>query len=178
MKDSDMRRKKYFIVPFICIIAFAACQNEDNLAQSPLQDGNTVLSVEDKDILSTGGSFSVAFTSNSPWQLKGCPEWLDVNKTYGRSGTTTITMSADCNDTRADRVANLIFEAVDGSFTTPMTVSQTFPYLNVNVDTLSFNWNDCKTEREGVAIENNPQTILISSNVAWRITEISKALAA
>ena len=177
MKDSDMRRKKYFIVPFICIIAFAACQNEDNLAQSPLQDGNTVLSVEDKDILSTGGSFSVAFTSNSPWQLKGCPEWLDVNKTYGRSGTTTITMSAVCNDTRADRVANLIFEAVDGSFTTPMTVSQTFPYLNVNVDTLSFNWNDCKTEREGVAIENNPQTILISSNVAWRITEISRTKA-
>ena len=169
-----MRRIKDLIVSLICITAFVACQNEDELVQFPIQDGNTVLSVEDKDILCTGGSFSVAFTSNSPWQLKGCPEWLEVNKTYGRSGTTTITLSADCNDTRADRVANLIFEAQDGSFSTPMIVSQTYPYLNVDVDTLSFNWNDCRTEREGVIIDNNPQIIKISSNVAWRITEIHR----
>lgn len=172
MKDSDMRKIKNLVISFICIIAFVACQSEDELTQAPIQDGNTVLSVEDKDILCTGGSFSVAFTSNSPWQLKGCPEWLEVNKTHGRSGTTTLILSADCNDTRADRVANLVFEAQDGSFSTPMTVSQTYPYLNINVDTLSFNWNDCRTEREGVIIENNPQKIQISSNVAWRITEM------
>ena len=177
MKDNDMKRIYYLIVPLIYVTAFVACQNEDELAQSIIQDGNTVLSVEDKDILCTGGSFSVAFTSNSPWQLKGCPKWLEVNKTSGRSGTTTITISADCNDTREDRVAHLIFEAKDGSFSTPMTISQTYPYLNVNVDTLSFNWNDCRTECEGVVTDNNPQTIQISSNVAWSITEISRTKA-
>lgn len=174
MKDSIMKVRTYNFFIVIGIALFAnACQSKDDLTQASIQDGNTVLSVDDRDIISTGGSFSVAFTSNSSWQLKGCPEWLEVNKSSGRSGTTTIKMSARCNETRQDRVANLIFEAQDGSFSTPMKVSQTYPYLNIDVDTLSFNWNDCRTEREGVVIDNNPQKIKISSNVAWRIQEIA-----
>ena len=172
MKDNVMRNRIQLLLILSLVIGVNACQSKDDLTQAPIQDGNTVLSVEDRDIISTGGSFSVAFTSNSSWQLKGCPEWLEVNKSSGRSGTTTIKMSARCNETRKDRIANLVFEAQDGSFATPMKVSQTYPYLNVDIDTLSFNWNDCRTEREGVVIDNNPQKIKISSNVAWRIQEI------
>ena len=174
MKDSFMRFRLHYLLIAICGASIVnACQSKDDLTQASIQDGNTVLSVEDKDIISTGGSFSVAFTSNSSWHLKGCPDWLEVNKNSGRSGTTTIKMSAKCNETRKDRVANLVFEAQDGSFSTPMKVSQSYPYLNISTDTLSFNWNDCRTEREGVVIDNNPQIIKISSNVAWRIQEVA-----
>ena len=170
MIDSVMRVRIYNFLIVIGIALFAnACQSQDELIQTSIQDGNTVLSVDDMEIISTGGSFSVAFTSNSSWKLKGRPGWLEVTKSSGRAGTTTIKMSAGCNDTRQDREAKLIFEAQDGSFSTPMKVRQTYPYLKIDVDTLSFNWNDCRTEQDGVVTDNNPQRIIISSNVDWRI---------
>ena len=139
---------KLYRVFFYCCglcFAFASCQNKNDLTQSGIQDGNTVLSLEDQDISPTGGSFSVAFTANSSWQLSECPDWLTVSRTSGQAGTTTVKMSARCNETRKKRVANLVFESYDGSFATPIKVSQAYPYLDVSLDTLSFNWNDCRT---------------------------------
>lgn len=172
MKDN--MRFNYLPLLLGLLVLVASCQDKDVLTQSAIQDGNNVLSIGDKTILPTGESFIAVFTSDAPWTVDGCPDWIRISRSSGRSGTTSIRISADCNDTRKDRIATLRFVAKDGSFSTPMTVTQPYPYLRINIDSLSFNWNDCRTEREGVIIDNNPQKVSISSNVAWRIEEISK----
>lgn len=172
MNDSCMKLIRCRAVAALALSMLVACQSKDDLMQAPIIDGNTVSSAEEQVLLSTGSSFSMAFTADSPWTLAGRPDWLSVSKTSGRSGTTTIKISAACNETRKDRRATLVFEAKDGSFSSSMSVVQPCPYLTISVDSLSFNWNDCRIEREGVVTENNPQRIKIASNVAWRIEEV------
>lgn len=152
---------------FLCILS--SCQSKDDLTQDSILEGNTVLSLTDRTLLPCGSSFMVAFTADTEWQLKNCPNWLIVNKKSGRAGTTTIKFSASCNESRKDRNATVVFKATDGSFSSELKVSQPFPYLRVNTDSLSFDWNDCRTERDGVVIDNNPQVFSISSNVGWRV---------
>ena len=174
MKGNIMKLYRVLILGMTVVIA--SCQSKDDLQQSQITDGNAVLSVENRDIVSTGGSFSMAITANSTWSVSGCPEWLSMSKMSGKSGTTSINISAKCNETRANRAADLEFRAQDGSFTKVVKVTQAFPYLSIDKNNLIFNWNDCRTTRDGVEIDNNPQRIKISSNVAWRI-EVMKAKA-
>lgn len=172
MSDSPMKVFRFFVLASLAGILLA-CQSKDDLTQGSIVDGNSVLSTGEQELLPLGSSFTVAFTANTSWELTGVPTWLTVNKTSGRSGTTSIKISAACNESRQDREATLKFEAKDGSFSSPLKVFQRYPYLNINLDSLGFNWNDCRTEKEGVVTDNNPQTIKISSNVAWRVRQIS-----
>lgn len=168
-----MKKYGFLFGSLALALAVVACQSKDDLTQLPIEDGEMVLSVEDTEVCSTGDSFLVAFTADSPWELKGRPDWLTVSQTSGKAGTVTIKITAQLNPTRKARVANLEFAARDGSFSTKMDVHQPFPYLDIQTDTLSFEWNDCRTERDGVVIDNNPQIIKLSTNVDWRIEEIA-----
>ena len=171
---------KRFII-FSSVLAlgllFSSC-DKDGSTQTPLNGGNTVISLEDTEISCTGGSFTLAFTSDVAWTMNNCPDWLKVSKKSGKRGTTVIEMSAAVNETRKDRVASLTFAAQDGSFSTPFKVSQTFPYLNVSTDTLSFNWNNGRTERSEITVNTNTEKIAISSNIQWRIGEVNPTKAA
>lgn len=158
-------------------LLISSCAKDDTI-QNSINEGNTVTSLEDTEISCTGGSFSLAFTSNVSWTLKNCPKWLNVSKASGKKGTTVIEMSADVNATRKDRVANLVFSATDGSFETPFNVSQTFPYLNVSRDSLSFDWNNARTDRGEIEVNTNTAKIAISSNIHWMISPIGSTKAA
>lgn len=158
-------------------LLISSCAKDDTI-QNSISEGNTVTSLEDTEISCTGGSFSLAFTSNVSWTLKNCPKWLNVSKITGKKGTTVIEMSADINATRKDRVANLVFSATDGSFETPFNVSQTFPYLNVSRDSLSFDWNNARTDRGEIEVNTNTAKISISSNIHWMISPIGSTKAA
>lgn len=170
---NTMKKRKLFILVFLLTI-FSACQDRDDLVQVSIEDGNNVLSLQEYEFISTGGELALAFTANTSWTLTGCPSWLNIKDKYksGRAGTTTIIMSVDCNETRKGRDAVLTFAAKDGSFESTMKISQPYPYLKINTDSLHFNWNDCRMIRDGVELENNPQKINISSNVQWKIKEV------
>ena len=170
-----MRKLNYLFFALFLTVCFS-CQDKDDLNQSGLIGGNTVLSLDEYEFTCTGGEIELAFTANESWELAGCPDWLNVSKKSGRTGTTTIKMSVDCNETRELREAKIYFNAKDGSFKTPMKIVQPFPYLNISTDTLHFNWNDCRNDRansnnENVAIAKNPQNIEIQSNVRWKIKQ-------
>ena len=125
MKDKVMRIR-FFILMSGLAAALFSCQSKDDLMQDPIEDGNTVLSVGDRDILPTGDVFSVAFTANSSWSLKNenDADWLEYKPKSGKAGTTVIKMSADCNWDGKERHANLVFHAKDGSFSTDMKLTQ------------------------------------------------------
>ena len=168
-----VNRMKYFrkLSVLFAVIAFASCQSKDDLTQSAIVDGNNVLSMDGHTFSPTGSTFVLAFTADAPWTMEK-PDWVSVNKTSGRAGTTTIKMTAGCNETRSSRTDTLIrFMAKDGSFNTTMKVVQDYPYLRIGKgdDSLSFNWNACRTDREGVDVDTTRRFVRIESNVGWRI---------
>lgn len=171
---------KTFNILFVAtaVLFLAAC-SDDDLMQKPIDDGDTVMSLDDDvSILPTGGQFSLAFTANSRWSIVDKPEWLDVNRNQGPKGTTMLTFSAGVNDTRKDRTASMKFVAKDGSFSRDFVVRQAYPYLRIDADSLSFDWNNGRTEREGVEMNTNTAKISVSSNVGWEFEELSATKAA
>lgn len=157
----------YLLVLTVSLIC--ACSKDGSTAQQQIDEGGTVTSLDDTEILCTGGGFTLAFTSNTSWEMAGCPDWLTVSKKSGRQGTTVISFEADVNCTRAVRTAQITFAAKDGSFEKPFKVTQDFPYLTIDTDTLSFNWNAAREKHEGVTTDTNTKIVKISSNVQWQI---------
>ena len=170
--------KRYIILSSVLSLGliFSSCEKDD-ATQKQLDGGNTITSLEDTEISCTGGSFTLAFTSNVAWNINDCPDWLKVSKKSGKKGTTVIEMSADINATRKERIANLKFIAQDGSFNTPFNVSQAFPYLDISTDTLSFNWNNGRTERSEITVNTNTAKVAITYNIQWRIEEYTNTKA-
>ena len=105
-----MRKLNYLFFALFLTVCFS-CQDKDDLNQSGLIGGNTVLSLDEYEFTCTGGEIELAFTANESWELAGCPDWLNVSKKSGRTGTTTIKMSVDCNETRELREAKIYFNA-------------------------------------------------------------------
>lgn len=162
----------------VAVLFLVACSG-DELMQKPIDDGNTIISLDDEvTMLPIGGEFTMAFTSNSRWSITDKPDWLNVNKSKGYKGTTMLTFSAGVNETRIDRTATMRFVANDGSFSREFVVKQPCPYLRVDTDSLSFDWNNGRAEREGVAVNTNTAKISISSNIEWRLEELSRTKSA
>lgn len=168
---SDMKRKSFVV--FVALALLCSCNKDSVFVQNTIVGDDVITSLEDIEIPCVGGGFTLAFTSEVPWTVDGCPDWLSLSKTSGNKGTAIIKFSASVNDYRQDREANLVFKAKDGSFSTPFNISQTFPYLKVSADTLSFGWTSAKTTRPEVDVKTQTSVISISSNVNWKFEEVS-----
>lgn len=147
------------ICAFVTSVCISCKFDDSNLY--PEQVGNgAALSVGDKQSLSpTGGSFTFTFTSPTDWALSDCPSWLTFSQTSGKSGSTTITVSAKLNDTRADRSVVVSFRS--SAYVVLMTVIQEHPYLKINNNDFDFDWDSS----QDYSASGLPLTI--ESNVDW-----------
>lgn len=168
---SDMKRKSFIVL--VALALLCSCNKDSVFVQNTIVGDDVITTFEDIEIPCVGGGFTFAFTSDVPWTVDGCPGWLNLSKTSGNSGTTIIKFSANVNDSRQNREANIVFKAKDGSFSTPFNISQTFPYLEISADTLSFGWTSAKTTRPEVEVETQTAIINISSNVKWKFEEVA-----
>lgn len=151
------------VVSCVCI----SCKFDDSNLY-PDQVGNgAALSVGDLQILSpTGGRFTFTFTSASDWVLSDCPSWLNFSQSSGKSGSSTIVVWANLNDTREDRSAVVTFRSA--GYSVPMTVIQEHPYLRINNNDFDFDWDssrDYSASGLSLTIESNVDWAFIRSSV-------------
>ena len=147
------------ICAFVTSVCFSCKFDDSNLYPEQVGKG-AALSVGDKQSLSpTGGSFTFTFTSPTDWALSDCPSWLTFSQTSGKSGSTTITVSAKLNDTRADRSVVVSFRS--SAYVVLMTVIQEHPYLKINNNDFDFDWDSS----QDYSASGLPLTI--ESNVDW-----------
>lgn len=176
--------KKIFFTFFLVVvtIAVSSCNKGDGMDAVSVAGG--VLSDDVIELSPTTGEYSLAFTSDRPWNLvnnmgwnsdggewvSGDREngWLHVDKIAGGQGTTVITFNADLNESRKNRTVTLKFEAYDKTFSTEITVTQPYPYLKLNTDdfNLSFDYD----QRH---LDDVQQVIDVESNVKWTIKEVA-----
>ena len=167
----DMKRKVLMVFA-ACAALLCSCGKDSDLKQNAITGEEAMTSLEDTEIPCVGGGITLAFTSDVSWKIEGRPEWLNISPSSGKKGTTTIKISTGVNTYREDRVANLVFQASDGSYSKPFNISQTFPYLKVSADTLSFGWTSARTTRPEVDVNTQTTIIQISSNVKWMFEEV------
>lgn len=154
-----------FALAVIIVFCFSCKLDDSNLYPDIVGEG-VAMSISDHQSLSpTGGSFTFNFTSPVNWVLVDRPEWLFFSRTSGDAGSTTITVSADVNATRADRVAKVLFRST--SYAVEMTISQECPYLRINESDYNFDW-DCSGDYSASALP-----LIINSNVDWMFKDIT-----
>lgn len=148
-------------LPIAVAFVLASCQFDDsNLYPEQVGNGASI-SVDESQVLSpTGGTFTFTFTSSADWVLNDCPYWLSFSKTSGKTGSTTITVSASLNNTRLDRRAVVKFHSSE--YDVSMTVSQECPYLRINSKDFGFDW-DSSQEYSASSLP-----LVIESNVDWK----------
>lgn len=139
-----------------------ACDKDKNQQTSVLYGG--AISIEEAVISPVGSEVSFAVTTDAAWKVYDKPDWLNLSKTEGRSGTTSLVMSAEMNRTYENRDCTIRFETVDGNFSELLPVSQEYPYVELSREEITFKWNQCET------FETVAETIDLRCNTDWTLT--------
>ena len=105
--------KKIFIATAALLMAVSACQKEPSL---------TVTTPVEIPVSADSGSSSISFTTNQAWTASSTAPWVHLSATSGESGSVTITLNCDPNDTYEDRTATVTINA--GGLTQTVVVKQ------------------------------------------------------
>lgn len=105
--------KKIFIAIAALLMVISACQKEPSL---------TVTTPAEIPVSADSGSSSISFTTNQAWTASSTAPWVHLSATSGESGSVTITLECDPNDTYEDRTATVTINA--GGLTQTVVVKQ------------------------------------------------------
>ncbi|HIZ87193.1 MAG TPA: hypothetical protein IAC03_03410 [Candidatus Coprenecus pullistercoris] len=159
-----MRYGARILLAVVLSIVVASCSKN---RMSPVTI-NSALSENNFEIPPTGGSFSIVCTADKEWSVTQIPAWMNVDNPHGGEGTTVLRFMAECNQTRVDRVSDIVISADDGSFSRKIVASQTYPYLRLASSgdiEKEFDYN------EDSCSGSIPFEIPIESNVDWIVRE-------
>ena len=136
-----------------------ACDKDKNKQTSVLNGG--AISIEEAVISPVGSEVSFALTTDAAWKVYDKPDWLILSKTEGRSGTTSLVMSAEMNRTYENRECAIRFETIDRNFSESVAGSQEYPYVELSREEITFRWNQCEE------FETAAETINLHCNTDW-----------
>lgn len=77
------------------------------------------------NVAGEGAEATVTVTANAAWTATASADWVTVDPIEGEAGSVEVTVTAEANDTEADRTATVTF-AVNEDVTAVVTVSQAF----------------------------------------------------
>ena len=122
-----------------------------------VQQGEKISFSESKVYLLCKGSIgtNVTLTSNTSWKLAEKPSWLRVTPAKGESGKTVLTISAETNESIANRSGKVVVKSLDESVMASLECEQLGQDYGVNKDELLFNWNA------------STQTVDLSTGASW-----------
>lgn len=98
------------------------------------EEGASVSSVP---ALSIGDQFDLQVKSNAPWEVSTTASWVTFSAYEGGYGLSTITISAELNETGANRTADMVFDN-NGTKTT-VKVTQGNQFISVSESSLVVN---------------------------------------
>ena len=106
---------KKFLLSLLALVAIAACSNGESEEQGGTQNKHElVLDTSSADFTSDGGSCTISFTTNGAWSVQiinsHADEWCSVSSTSGDAGNSSITITAQPNNTTEDRSATVVIK--------------------------------------------------------------------
>lgn len=136
---------------------------------NPTIDDPIVLPSSSSSVSFSSGALeqSVSFTANTQWSIaisesKSTPDWLTVSPMSGSSGTITLTLTTQENDTFEDRSASVVITASDQNY--EISVSQKALTRELTIDPASLS----------VLSDVGELVINVSSNCDWATTEVAE----
>jgi hypothetical protein len=110
---------------------------------------------ETTDLLADGCTVGIEVIANVDWTVVSSENWAVITSASGR-GNDTVTVTAQANDTGAQRTATITFRSA--SHTRTVTLTQAVPALNVTLETADLPANGGDT------------SFIITANVHWSVS--------
>ena len=121
----------------------------------------TTIAVNIKGLLNNGKASSIYISTNSDWNITELPEWITVDKTSGKAGNASVTLTVTKNTTGNPRQG--IFNVTSGAKTESIVVQQDLSYTPLTQTTLIVG------DQTG-AITSESATFEINSVEDWTIS--------
>jgi endoglucanase len=129
MKTTKTTRLLSLMGLLITVLFFTNCNKKGSPVAPQLSTSPSEI-----NLLSGGGTADLTISANAQWTASNSASWLQLNKTSGTSGSTTIQLTASANGTGASRSTVLTITADNGQ-ARRVTVSQTaqlYPSYNTS----------------------------------------------
>ena len=98
---------KFVGIILSCALAFSTCNN-DNTAESSLDDVMLTLSKDSVSVSSEGEDYRIDVTCNAKWSVSAYETWATVSPDSG-NGNKTVTLTVTENATDAERKTEVTF---------------------------------------------------------------------
>ena len=148
---------------FLTAVLFTACTPDKH--EDPPN-----LSVDHTSIVhsTSAGTESITINSNINWTLSvpSTATWLQVDKTSGSKGTTTITLTFSTNPSTDPMVTDLTLSG-NGVTNQKIHIVQNGSAVYINVDKNSLNAQASDTKDSVEVTSNNNWTLSIPTSVTW-----------
>ncbi len=162
-----MNMKKNLLMLFCVVAFFVSCTTEEQ--EQIAASNGTAVSISSAEIPPVGGEVNFTISANVTWRIASKPNWINLSKTAGSSGTARIRLNADLNTDGVDRSGSIVIAASDGSWRESIEVFQEHPYLYVSKNEIDFLWNETK------AFSTPNESINVECNTEWAIYVVNNS---
>jgi aryl-phospho-beta-D-glucosidase BglC (GH1 family) len=166
MKMMMNRLYKTSMLLTLCVVALAAgCKEDDEKPQLSISIGQLSIPAE-------GNSSEMTITSNDSWTISNsAPEWLQVSKSAGNDGTTTVQISAPENTSNVTRSALLVVKSHNGQ-SRRITVSQAGALI---IPALYPNYNTSPKDPDATGMSSTAVELAAKMTLGWNIGNTMEA---
>ena len=162
-----MNMKKNLLMLFCVVALFVSCTTEEQ--EQIAASNGTAVSISSAEIPPVGGEVNFTISANVTWRIASKPNWINLSKTAGSSGTARIRLNADLNTDGEDRSGSIVIAASDGSWRESIEVFQEHPYLYVSKNEIDFLWDETK------AFSTPNESINVECNTEWAIYVVNNS---
>ncbi len=162
-----MNMKKNLLMLFCVVALFVSCTTEEQ--EQIAASNGTAVSISSAEIPPVGGEVNFTISANVTWRIASKPNWINLSKTAGSSGTARIRLNADLNTDGEDRSGSVVIAASDGSWRESIEVFQEHPYLYVSKNEIDFLWDETK------AFSTPNESINVECNTEWAIYVVNNS---
>ena len=142
-----MEKCKFSLLIVLCLSLLFGCAKEEEIVIEA-DKTNITLSNDSEPVI-------INVSSNTKWTITNNTDYLTVTPTNGVAGTTAVSITADVNNTPAQRSASL--DIVGKGAVETITVTQPSVAFSLSVDILE------------MSREESSKTFSITSNTSWSI---------
>jgi aryl-phospho-beta-D-glucosidase BglC (GH1 family) len=156
--------KKFAMLMLFAIAFVAACKDED--AKPEL-----TVSITELSIPLEGSTKEITITCNDSWTIGNTANWLQVSKSSGNSGATTIQVTAPENTTGLKRTTILSVNSPNGQ-SRRITVSQESTLF---IPALYPNYNTSPKEPDATGMSSTAVELAAKMTLGWNIGNTMEA---
>src|SRR5688572_21506762 len=158
--------KKFVVVTLLAIAFLTACKDDE-----PKPKPELTISVAKVSFSGEGSTSEITVECNDNWAITNSATWLQINKLSGKSGTTTVQLTAPPNVTGSARSTIFVVKSDNGQLRR-ITVTQAYIVV---IPALYPSYNTSPKDPDATGMSSTAVELAAKMNLGWNIGNTMEA---